>query len=142
MKGVLVSLKAWTRDVEPYANLEEAWVQIRGVPPKWSNWRMSCQIASSLGKMVEINWNSLFSSFFRMVRIKIACKDVTTIPSKRLFEMRKDMYVVQFRVEGAIADCVEEDDGGDNDVQGDGEDPGMEEIDHDVVSEKDTQKNN
>jgi hypothetical protein len=29
----LVSLKAWTGDVEPYEALEESWVQISGVPP-------------------------------------------------------------------------------------------------------------
>jgi hypothetical protein len=34
---VLVSLKAWVGDIEPFDVLEEVWVQIRGVPPKWSN---------------------------------------------------------------------------------------------------------
>jgi hypothetical protein len=32
-EGVLVSLRAWNGDIEPYDSLEETWVQIRGVPP-------------------------------------------------------------------------------------------------------------
>jgi hypothetical protein len=36
-EGVLVSLKAWSGDIEPYNSLDLVWVQIRGVPPKWSN---------------------------------------------------------------------------------------------------------
>jgi hypothetical protein len=52
---------------------------------------MFSQIASSLGRMVEIDWNYLFTSFFSMVRVKVAIKDATRIPSKRLFEMNKNM---------------------------------------------------
>jgi hypothetical protein len=129
--GVLVSLRAWTGDVEPYDILDEIWVQIRGIPPKWSDWKTFNQIASSLGKMVEVDWNSLFSSFFSMVRVKIACKDATKIPNKRLFEMQKKMYLIQFKVEKINADD-EEDGGGDdsnNDFTADG-DNGMEELDH------------
>jgi hypothetical protein len=51
-EGVLVSLEAWTGDIDPYDSLEEAWVQISGIPPRWSNWRTLRQIASSLGKFV------------------------------------------------------------------------------------------
>jgi hypothetical protein len=67
---VLVFLKAWTGDIEPFDILEEAWVQISGVPPKWCNWRSFRQISSTLGDMVEVDWNSLFANFFGMVRIK------------------------------------------------------------------------
>jgi hypothetical protein len=54
-----------------------------------------------LGKLLEVDWNSLFTSFFGMVRIKIACKEVSKIPKKRLYEMKGNIYVVQFKVEGA-----------------------------------------
>jgi hypothetical protein len=101
-EGVLVSLKAWTSDVESYETLEETWVQIRGVPHKWSNRKMFSQIASSLGRLIEIDWNSLFSSFFSMIMVKVGVKDVSKIPNKKLFEMRKNMYAVQFKVEGDI----------------------------------------
>jgi hypothetical protein len=52
--------------------------------------------------MIEIDWNSLFSSFFSMVRIKVACKDSTKIPKKRLFEMKNNLYVIHFKVEGQV----------------------------------------
>jgi hypothetical protein len=81
-EGVLVSLKAWNGDIDPYDSLEEAWVQISGVPPKWCNWKTFIQIISSLGKMIEIDCNSLFTSFFGMVRIKVECKDISKIPKK------------------------------------------------------------
>jgi hypothetical protein len=47
---VLVSLRAWNGDVEAYETLDEIWVQIRGVPPKWSNLKSFNHISSSLGK--------------------------------------------------------------------------------------------
>jgi hypothetical protein len=89
-----VSLRAWTGDVGPYDVLDKIWVQIRGIPLKWRDWKTFNQIASSLGRMVEVDWNSLLSSFFSMVRVKIACKDATKIPNKRLFEMQKKMYLI------------------------------------------------
>jgi hypothetical protein len=33
-EGVLVSLKAWTGDIDPYDSLEEVWIQMSGIPPQ------------------------------------------------------------------------------------------------------------
>jgi hypothetical protein len=71
-EDVLVSLKAWTGDIEPYDSLDEVWVQMSGIPSKWSNWRTFRQISCSLDKLLEVDWNSLFTSFFGMVRVKIS----------------------------------------------------------------------
>jgi hypothetical protein len=49
---------------------------------------------------MEVYWNSLFTSFFGIVRVKIVCKDVAKIPKKRLYEMQNKLYLVQFKVEG------------------------------------------
>jgi hypothetical protein len=130
---LLVSLKAWPGDIEPLDTLEEAWVQIRGVPPKWSIWRCFRQIAPSLGKMLEIDWNSLFSSFFSMVRIKMAYKDITKIPKRRLYEMNNKLYLIQFKVEGSSG--LGEDEDGDNGEPGKEDDSGMEELHHDSMPE-------
>jgi hypothetical protein len=34
-----------------------------------------------------------------MVRIRIACKDVSKVPKKRLFVMNKSLYLIQFKLE-------------------------------------------
>jgi hypothetical protein len=88
--------------------------------------------------LVEVDWSSLFSSFFGLIRVKIACKDISKIPKKRLFEMQKNMYVVHFKVEfgsGEAKDNGGPDDGGNdnNDSEFDeelGEDDFDEELGH------------
>jgi hypothetical protein len=37
-----------------------------------------------------------------MVRVKIVCKDASKIPKKRMFEMRKRLYAIQFKVKGEL----------------------------------------
>jgi hypothetical protein len=54
-EGVLVSLKAWTGDIEPYDTLDEVWVEVSGIPPKWGNQKTFRQVASSLDKMMEVD---------------------------------------------------------------------------------------
>ena len=44
--------------------------------------------------MVEVDWSTLFKTFYEVVRIKVACKDPTKIPTERLFEMNKNLHVV------------------------------------------------
>jgi hypothetical protein len=96
--------------------------------------------------MVEIDWNSLFSRFFGMVRVKIECKDASKIPSKRLFEMKRNMYLIQFKVEKNTGSKEgSEGDGGDNnDPPNNDKDPGVEEIDQDMElgKEKDPREDN
>jgi hypothetical protein len=134
-EGVLVSLRSWNGDIEPYDELDEIWVQISGIPPRWSTWKTFRQIVSSLGNLLEVGWNSLFESFFGMVRVKVACKDASRIPGKRLFEMQKKMYLIHFKVEkgSGLNDGVDDFDGDDKGSE-DGDDIGIEEIDHDSES--------
>jgi hypothetical protein len=37
-QGVSVSVNPRQGELEPYADLEEVWVQIKGIPPKWCEW--------------------------------------------------------------------------------------------------------
>jgi hypothetical protein len=65
-----------------------------------------------------------------MVRIKIACKYISKIPKRRLFEMDK-FYLIHFKVEGSSE--IEEDgsdDGGDNGIRVNEDDTRMEEFQH------------
>lgn len=52
----MVSVKVWNGDIEPISSLEEAWVQVREIPPKWCDWRTLRQVASTLGKLIEVDW--------------------------------------------------------------------------------------
>lgn len=98
-EGVQVELLEWFGDLAPYAVLQDVWVQMKGIPPKWCHWRVFAQIASSFGLMVEVDWSTLFKSFYEVVRVKISCKDISKIPVERLYEMDKKIFIVSFMVE-------------------------------------------
>lgn len=87
------------------------------------------EIASSLGKLVEVDWQNFFSSFFSTIRIKIICKDPTKIPLKRVLEMDNQLYLVTFKVEGVVQtnDKPEDGDPGGEDKDKDKDDKGNEE---------------
>lgn len=116
MEGVLMSLKEWNGEIEPLAVLEEVWVQVRGIPPKWIDWLTLRQVGSTLGKLVEVDWNSLITSYGEMVRIRIKCKNPARIPSKRVFELEEKLYLIHLKPENV---CVESSEKGDNDEDDD-----------------------
>jgi hypothetical protein len=57
------------------------------------------QIASGFGLMVEVDWSTLFKSFYETVRVKIACKNYQKIPHDRLYEMNQKIHLISFTVE-------------------------------------------
>jgi len=57
------------------------------------------QIASSFGLLIEVDWATLFKTFYQVVRVKFSCKDPMKIPTDRLFEMNKKIFLVSFLVE-------------------------------------------
>ena len=91
--------------LEPYSELKEVWVQIRGVPPKWCAWQVFAQMVSSLRMMLEIDWSSLFKSFHEMARVKIACRNPCKIPKERLYEINKQLFLVSLLVEDVVQEA-------------------------------------
>jgi hypothetical protein len=54
--------------------------------------------------MLDVDWASLFKSFYEKVRIKIACRDPSKILQERLFELAQKLYLVTILVEGLEAE--------------------------------------
>jgi hypothetical protein len=106
-------------------------VQIRGIPPRWSEWVVFQQVASSLGKLTDVDWYSLFSNQFAMVRLKIKCKNPSRIPIERVLEIQDELFLLSYKVEGYKQQQNSEGkDGGDED----GDDPDTDE-DEDLLKD-------
>jgi hypothetical protein len=41
--------------LEPFAELEEVWLKVKGIPPKWSEWNLFDQLASSYGLLMDVD---------------------------------------------------------------------------------------
>jgi hypothetical protein len=57
-------------------------------------------MASGFGLIREVDWASLFKSFYEVVRIKVAVRSPSKIPVERLFEMDRKLYLITITVEG------------------------------------------
>jgi hypothetical protein len=59
-----VEVVEWIGDLEQFSNLKEVWINMEGIPPKWCDWRVFAQMTSSFGLLLEVDWASLFKSFY------------------------------------------------------------------------------
>ena len=57
------------------------------------------QITSTLGVLLDVDWQHNFKSFYETVRVKILCKDPSKIPAKRLFGVGNKIYRLLIEVE-------------------------------------------
>jgi hypothetical protein len=93
-EGVQVEVKEWTGDLDHFSELSKVWIQLDGISPKWCDWKVFGQMASGFRLLLEVDWSSLFKSFYEKVRLKVACRSPLKIPSERLFEMDKKFYMI------------------------------------------------
>ncbi|KAF7036178.1 hypothetical protein CFC21_046916 [Triticum aestivum] len=82
-----------------YDTLEETWIVIEGLPPKWISWSIISQISTMLGVLVNVDWHTIFRSFYEKVRIQVAVRDPAKIPRDRMVEIHHELYLLQFTVE-------------------------------------------
>jgi hypothetical protein len=86
-------------DLYPFVELEECWVLVKGIPPRWCVWEIFDQIASSYGLLEEVDWQRIFSSFYETMRMRIKCRDASKISRERLFCIDKKLYKIVITVE-------------------------------------------
>jgi hypothetical protein len=55
-------------------------VQLEGIAPKWCDCKIFAHMISGFGLLTDVDWASLFKSFYEKIRVRIACRN----PSKSL----------------------------------------------------------
>jgi hypothetical protein len=125
-EGVQVGVVEWMGGLNHFSELKEVWIRLEGIPPKWCAWQVFAPMVSGLGLMLEVDWSSLFKSFYERVGIKLACRNPRKIPVERLYELDKKLYMINIIVEGLEPSNVRKsgdeggnDDGGDDDFNED-----------------------
>ena len=98
--GVPVKICEWDHLVDPFVELTKVIVQIEGIPPKWRAWKILAEVASCFGILVGVEWSGIFKSFYELIRVKVACRDLTKNPFERLVEIRRKLYSLFFIVKG------------------------------------------
>jgi hypothetical protein len=140
---VIASLSVWNGNAEPIGSLTEVWIQIKGIPPKWVDWDIVREVSSSVGLMVDLDWQTLFNSFFNMVRVKVQCKDPTKVPRARIFVFKNELYLINFKTEGfeQIENSTDGDDGGVEELEND-DDNLLDDLAEDKAKENESPKGN
>lgn len=90
------------------------------------------EVSSSIGLMVELDWQTLFNSFFSVVRAKLLCKNPSKIPKQRIYAFKGELHLVAFKTEDYIQEELPTD--GDQDLDGE-----VELVDHEEFAPEEEQ---
>lgn len=99
-EGVNVKITSWTGEVSALAELQDFWVTVKGIPPKWCAWKTFGQLASMFGILMDVDWSTMFKSFYAEIKLLISCRDPSKIPKQRIVEMNQKLYLLLLSVEG------------------------------------------
>jgi hypothetical protein len=103
-------------------------MKVEGIPPKYLSWRVMMRVATALGIPIDVDWHEIFRSFYRVLGLRVAVRDVSKIPSSRVMEFDGKIYLLSLSI---IPDAVT---GGNND---DGDDLGNDEAGGNVEKDND-----
>ncbi|XP_044400830.1 uncharacterized protein [Triticum aestivum] len=98
-KKATISFMKWGGEMPEYESSIETWIVMEGLPPKWISWSVIAQVASILGVLVNIDWHMIFRSFYEKVRIQVAVRDPSKIPTDRVVEIQHELYLLRLAVE-------------------------------------------
>ncbi|KAE8821093.1 hypothetical protein D1007_00944 [Hordeum vulgare] len=102
-ENVSVKVEVWKSNIETEDVLEEICIKIKKLNPKWREWSMLDQITSTLGVLVDVDWQDNFKNLYESIRVKISCKDHSRIPEERLFGIDGKIYKLLIVVEPPAA---------------------------------------
>jgi hypothetical protein len=86
-------------EIDAMSEMDEKWVIVKGIPPKWCAWKTFAQVASLIGILMDVDWAALFKSLYAHVRLKIAIRDISEVPSGGIVEMEQKFYMLSFTIE-------------------------------------------
>lgn len=89
---------------------------------------------------MEVDWSTLFKTFYETVRVKVAVRDHTKIPKERLFEFSRKLHIVEFTVETDQSEGKGTKNGGGNDDDDGGDGKGGLDDEADDLYDTDTKK--
>jgi hypothetical protein len=90
----IITIEKWSGDIEPFAVMEEAWFEIKGIPMKYGNKSTAFYAASLVGKPLALDKNFLIN--FSYVRVKIGSLDLSLVPNTRIGEIKGGFYELQY----------------------------------------------
>jgi hypothetical protein len=88
------------------------------------------RVATALGIPIDVDWHEIFRSFYRVLRLRVAVRDISKVPSSRVMEFGGKLYLLNLSI-------VPEAGSGDNNDNGD--DPGNDEAGGNVEKDKDVE---
>jgi hypothetical protein len=98
-EGVTVKIISWDMEIDAMSEMDEKWVIVKGITPKWCAWKTFAQVASLIGILMDVDWAALFKSLYAHVRLKIVIRDISKVPSGRIVEMEQKFYMLSFTIE-------------------------------------------
>jgi hypothetical protein len=100
--SVTMKIMPWDMEVAALSDLTKVWLTVKGIPPQWCAWKLFAQVASIVGILMDIDRPVLFKSLYALVRMKVAVRDVSKVPSGRIVEMAQRLYMLTFMLESVV----------------------------------------
>jgi hypothetical protein len=62
-EGVTVKIISWDMEIDAMSEMDEKWVIVKGIPPKWCAWKTFAKVVSLIGILMDVDWTALLNIF-------------------------------------------------------------------------------